>query len=177
MASPKWSFLVIDPVWAFGQDVGIGGDAGGVFPVFRTEDTMSRLLLGAQPRPSRTIRWALVRVGALAFVLVALGFLAASAAEAATSQCVAAGGQTRHQSGTATCTADGTGSVALALGDGSYANATGGTKNRARVRGTDSTAIAANGDNNTATVTGDNSTAATSGGDNNTATVTGDNST
>src|SRR4051794_17855962 len=89
--------------------------------------------------------------------LVATGVIAgvafgAAPAVAATDLCVAANGAVRAQKGTATCAADGTGSVAIAKGDGSTATATGGDHNKAKARGQFSTASAGfGGDNNTAT--------------------------
>src|SRR3954454_18744433 len=79
------------------------------------------------------------------FALVATGVIAgavfgAAPARANTDLCVAANGEVRAQKGTATCAADGTGSVAIAKGDVSSATAIGGDHNRAKARGQFSTA-------------------------------------
>ena len=100
------------------------------------------------------------RKQAIPAVMVTLAVVVASvwspqAASAARDMCVAANGAVRHQSGTATCSADGRGSTARARGSGSNATATGGDRNRARVRGDNSSAFAGNGDGNTATADGD----------------------
>ena len=135
-------------------------------------------------------------------LLVSVAVIGAPSASAAKkSVCVAANDDVRHQSGSASCEAFGTGSIALAVGEDSTATATGGNRNKARVigddssaeagtllgrgegdgntafvRGDDSDAFAGRGDNNTATVNGDGSTASAPAGDNNTATVNGDGS-
>ena len=134
-----------------------------------------------------------------AVVGVVASLLGVQTAAAATANiCIATNGEVRVQEGTAFCDASGTGSVAIAKGDGSSATATGGNQNRALAIGDGSTAFAGGGDNNTATVYGDSSPAlastatttpppspATSAppsrarrgqADNNTATVTGDGS-
>jgi hypothetical protein len=113
-----------------------------------------------------------------AVVGVVASLLGVQTAAAATANiCVATNGEVRVQEGTAFCDASGTGSVAIAKGDGSSATATGGNQNLALVIGDGSTAFAGGGDNNTATVHGDGGQALAQLGDNNTATVTGDNST
>src|SRR5215471_8136804 len=111
-------------------------------------------------------RWIVIFVAAAGVMT-----LGAQSAAAATDQCVAANGAVRMQKGTATCTADGTGSVARVKGANSTASAIGGDHNKATAIGANSVAQVADGSNNTATVSGDNSTAVSGGGDNNTATV------
>src|SRR4051812_41504252 len=115
------------------------------------------------------------RVGALA---VALGIGAAVVAmpwvaSAAPNVSVSANGETRVEKGTATSSADGKGSVAIAHGANSYAEASGGDHNKALVNGDNSRAFAQFGNNNTATVKGDGGTAVAGFGDNNTTTVDG----
>ncbi len=91
--------------------------------------------------------------------------VAAPVAGAATDNCVAANGAVRHQSGTATCEANGTGSIAMAHGANSEAEAINGERNHSRAHGDNSDAYTGNGDGNTAAVFGDGSsaTAATDG--------------
>ena len=57
--------------------------------------------------------------------------------------CIATNGEVRVQRGTATCVANGTGSVAIARGENSVAFATGGDGNQARAIGENSSALAA----------------------------------
>ena len=77
---------------------------------------------------------------------------------------VSANGDQRVQKGTATSTADGTGSVAISRvhGDNSQATA---------VHGDNTATVAGDGDNNTATVTGDGLTAIAGPGQGNTVIV------
>jgi hypothetical protein len=112
----------------------------------------------------------------VAAAVVTFAGLGAQTAGAATDICVAANDEVRHQSGTANCVADGTGSVAIAKGDNSIAFAIDGDRNRAMVHGDGSSAGAGDGDGNTATVRGDGSGAGAGIGDDNTATVRGDGS-
>src|SRR5215204_2020083 len=97
-------------------------------------------------------------IGALLFAFLATLGAPGGTLAAPKDHCVAAGGETRVEQGTATCTASGTGAVAHVKGEGSSATATG-DHNKARVNGDDSVALATEGTNNTATVTGDNSEA------------------
>lgn len=106
---------------------------------------------------------------------LAAAFGASSSIAAEPSMCVAANDQVRHQSGTASCQATGTGSTAIARGVDSSATAFGGDHNRARATGDQSFAFAGEGNNNTAVATGAHSGAEAIGNNNNT-TATGLNS-
>jgi hypothetical protein len=112
--------------------------------------------------------------------LLTFAGVAAETAGAAPSMCVAANGEVRHKSGTATCNAAGKGSVAIAKGDFTNAYAgiavEGDDRNKAKAFGDSSNAAAFGGDGNTATVRGDNSQAYAGDGDGNTAAIRGDNS-
>lgn len=95
----------------------------------------------------------LVAASAASTLLVGVGV----AIGARPDMCVAANGAVRHQVGTATCAADGKGSVAIAKGPQSSANATNGDHNKAFAFGDASTAQAGDSDHNTAIASGDNS--------------------
>src|SRR3954451_12458530 len=121
------------------------------------------------PRRSRFLSGALVPLLATG-VMAGAGFGAAPAV-AASNLCVAANGAVRAQKGTATCAADGTGSMAIAKGDVSSATATRGDHNKARALADSSSAVAGLGDNNIATASGVGSTASAVNGDSNIATA------
>lgn len=130
------------------------------------------------PRSARPqVAGQLRRPTALAFaggVLAAVLLSVASAGAEAPNLCVAANGEVRTQHGTATCTAEGQGSVARAMGADSSATAAFGDHNRATASGHGSDAVAEFGNNNTATASGDGSIAVAAVGDNNTATAATD---
>lgn len=73
--------------------------------------------------------------------------------------CVAANGEVRHQAGTATCEANGTGSIAIAKGGESIATATERDRNKALAFGDASSAEAIGGTGTKAIATGDGSIA------------------
>jgi hypothetical protein len=115
--------------------------------------------------------------GVTAAVVVALAAFVSvvGPAGAASNFCIATDGVVRHQSGTATCSASGEGSVAIAKGDLSFARATG-NYNQAKALGENSAALAENGERNTATASGDFSRAVAESGNDNTATASGEGS-
>ncbi len=76
-----------------------------------------------------------------------------------TSGCACASGLVSARWGTATCQADGIGSFAIAIGEGSSAVATGGDYNTAFAWGTNASAHSADGSFNTARAIGDDSLA------------------
>src|SRR5687767_12195067 len=100
-------------------------------------------------------------------VSVLVAAVCVPAAQADTDICVAANGEVRHQSGTATCEANGTGSVALAHGANSSAEAINGDANHSLVHGNDSSAYTGGGDGNVAIVRGDEAYAGSGFGDGN----------
>jgi hypothetical protein len=104
------------------------------------------------------------KIGLVAAAALACALLGAQAASAAGTVCVAANDEVRVDMGTATCEAEGTGSVAIATGEDSTAWALAGDWNRAIAGGDGSEATAGFGDNNTATATTEGCEAIAEGG-------------